>query len=232
MPPSLPSTLAPKLPKIVRPVLIVHTAVSYVKGEGVGIGVVQRAESSIPGVRFTQNDVLPIQERAYSIRRESITINSVETSKRAHMLAISNALRLVKRTVKAPRENVQLEKVTVFSGSENTVSLVNRHTKNIPESLDDIRRLNDRKMIKKVVHQLGKLERYGIEVDISFRAMATPTAHRAGTRAMIMAKQKGRQSCRDRRNTRLARGKMAIDTRGDRAAVGRTLELPIRTRPQ
>jgi ribonuclease HI len=125
--------------------------VSYIGGEGIGIGVVQRTESYAPGARFTRDHVVPTQERKYSIRREKITIHNVETSERAHMLAVSHALRLARRTIKAPYGTVQLNKITVFSNSEDTVRSINGHNGNSFETLNDIKSLKDRKMIKKVL---------------------------------------------------------------------------------
>jgi hypothetical protein len=77
-----------------------------------------------------------------------------------------------------------------------------------------------------------KVERCGIEVDVTLPVVDTPIPPRAGTRAKTMAKQKGRKSCRDRRKLRLAREGIAMGALRDKAASGKTLELPIRTKPQ
>jgi ribonuclease HI len=223
MPPSLPSTLAPKRPKTIQLVLIVHNAVSYIGSEGVGFGLIQRGASSIPGVRFTRDYVIPTQERRSSIKRENITTDTVGAAERARLLALLHALRVAGRTVKANQGNMQLENVTVFSDSESTVSLINRYISKSPQNLEDVKNLNDRRTIKKVVRAFRELEKCGVEVDISLPVLDTPVARRADVMIKTMAKQKGRQSCRDRRKMRLVQEKIAMGARAGTEALGGTL---------
>lgn len=212
-------------PKAIHLVLVLHTAVDYVHAQGVGIGLVQRAECATTGI--IKNGIIQTEERKYSIKRENFAVENVKTPKRALMLALLHALGLACATIKrrCPK-TVQLQRVTILSSSPTIVQIVNHHVKNAPKSLEDVASTNDRSMIKRVVAKVRRLSHYGLEVSIA----VFDREDEKGERARTMARQRGRKAFRSRRQLRLAQDDTATEaqhTVGDEAALEGTLELPI-----
>ncbi|KAF2180748.1 hypothetical protein K469DRAFT_591561 [Zopfia rhizophila CBS 207.26] len=108
--------------KATQLVLVLHTAVDYVYAQGVGIGLVQRAECATTGI--IKNNIIQTKERKYSIKRENFAVENVKTPKRALMLALLHALGLACGTIKGccPK-TVQLQKVTILSSSPTIVQI-------------------------------------------------------------------------------------------------------------
>lgn len=88
----------PALPEPTKLELLLHTAVDRVKGQGVGIGVLQQGRCATTGVLMPY--VLPTEEHRYGIRRAYFPIENVKTRERAEMLALLHALGLASSTVK------------------------------------------------------------------------------------------------------------------------------------
>ncbi|OCK87225.1 uncharacterized protein K441DRAFT_486719, partial [Cenococcum geophilum 1.58] len=161
-----PFTMVERRPKAIQLVLVLHTAVDYVYAQGVGIGLVQRAECTTTGI--IKNDIIQTEERKYSIKRENFAVENVKTPERALMLALLHALGLACGTIKrrCPK-TVQLQKVTILSSSPTIVQIVNHHIKHAPKSLEDVASTNDRSMIKRVVAGVRRLSHHGLEVSIA-----------------------------------------------------------------
>lgn len=216
-------------PKAIQLVLVLHIVVDYVYAQGVGISLVQQAECATTGI--IKNDIIQTEERKYSIKRENFTGENVKTPNRALMLALLHALGLARSTVKRRcSKTVQLQKVTILSGSPTVIQIVNHHIKHAPKSLEDVASTNDRSMIKRVVAGVRKLSNYGLEVSIAVFGEEDET----GKTARTMAKQRGRKACRSRRQLQLASDDTSTEaqhTVGDEAALEGTLELldPMKT---
>ncbi|KAI6083555.1 hypothetical protein F4821DRAFT_244573, partial [Hypoxylon rubiginosum] len=120
------------------------------------------------------------------------------------MLTMLHALGLARTTIKRgfPR-GVQLQGVTVYSESARDVLRVNHHIEQGPDSLQDVKSANDRKMIGKVLAAVRKLSRPGLHVSISVTGNGGDIDP-AGKKARTLARQKGRKACRSRHRLRLA----------------------------
>jgi hypothetical protein len=153
-----------------------------------------------------------------------------KTEKRAHILAISHALRFARQTIKTysgTREDVALEGVKVLPDSGDVVALVSRYRDNVLQSLDDIASPNDRKMIAKVLADIKKLEKRGIKVEITRSAVEdTFVGVWASAKAKIIAKRMGRKASRYFQEC--AQACVAVKELGDGMCAQMTLELPLR----
>ena len=212
-------------PKAIQLVLVLHTAVDYVYAQGVGIGLVQRAECATTGI--IKNGIIQTEKRKFSIKRENFVVENVKTPERALMLALLHGLGLAGGTIKrrCPK-TVQLQRVTILSSSPTIVQIVNHHIKHAPKSLEDVASTNDRSMIKRVVAGVRRLSHHGLEVSIAVFGREDET----GETARTIARQRGRKACRSRRQLRLTQNDTSTEaqhTVGDEAALEGTLELPV-----
>jgi len=199
-------------PKAIQLVLVLHTAVDYVYAQGVGIGLVQRAECATTGI--IKNDIIQTEERKYSIKRENFAVENVKTPERALMLALLHALGLACSTIKRRPKTVQLQKVTILSSSPTIVQIVNHHIKHAPKSLEDVASTNDRLMIKRVVAGVRRLSHHGLEVSISIAVF--DREDEIGETARTMARQRGRKACRSRRQLRLTQNNTSTEAQHSR----------------
>lgn len=209
-------------------VMVLHTAVDYLYGQGAGIGVVQRAECATTGI--IRNQIIPNQERRYGITREKLGVENVKTAERAQMLALVHALGLALGlaygTIKQGRSRAfQPQKVTVFSASVKAVQTINHHIKQASNSLRDVASTNDRSIIKRVIARVQRLSRCGLEVVISI----SDGKGKAAEKARTLARQRGRKACKSRRRLRLAHVH-SIGERADAAGDQETFELVIRAK--
>ncbi|ERF75586.1 hypothetical protein EPUS_04566 [Endocarpon pusillum Z07020] len=171
----------------------------YVYCQGAGTGVVQQTGCATRGI--IQNQLIPGQERKYSVTRENLVVEQIKTVERAQMLALVYALGLAHGTIKRDCPKVfQLQKGTIFSESPKVVQTIKHHIKYAPDSLGDVTSTNDRSIIKRVIAGVHRLSRRGLEVAI---AISSEKA-KAGKKARKMARQRGRKACRSRHRLRLA----------------------------
>ena len=210
--------------KHVQLVLVLHTAVDYLYGQGAGIGIVQRAECATTGI--TKNHLLPSEERKYGVTRGKLGVENIKTAGRAQMLALLHALCLARATVKRGYpKTTQLQKVTVFSDSPKIVQSINHHAKYAPDSLQDVKSTNDRSLIQKVIAGIRRLSRRGLEVAISVSSDKDNAAKRART----MARQRGRKACKSRRRLRPT-GNESVEEQEEAVGDQGTFELVIRAK--
>ncbi|KAF2788931.1 hypothetical protein K505DRAFT_201065, partial [Melanomma pulvis-pyrius CBS 109.77] len=97
------------------PACVVHKHhLGYVHAQGVGTGLIQRAECATTGI--IKNGTIQIEERKYGIKREDFAAEAVKTRKRALVLALLHALGLACGTIKRRcLKTVQLQRVTILS---------------------------------------------------------------------------------------------------------------------
>ena len=205
-------------------VLVVHTAVDYLRRQGAGVGIVQQAKCLATDT--INHQLIPDQERKYGIKGENLAVENVKTAERAEMLALLHALGLARGTVKRSSQRaVELKRVAVFSESLEVVGKINHHLKYAPHSLQDVASANDRAIIKRVIAGVRKLSRHGLEVTIA----TSSENSKARDRARTLARQKGRQACKSRRRLQLAQAN-SIEGQGDGAGDHLTIMLVIRTK--
>ena len=180
--------------------LHLHTAVDHVKGQGVGIGVLQQVRCATTGVLMP--DVLPTEERRYRIRRAYFPIENVKTRERAEMLALLHALGLASSTIKKRcPPAIKLQHITLFCEHPSVIYTVKHHLEYCPESLEDEVSGNDRAMIKRVVQAIKKLQTRGFAVSLMIAKMEDEAQKKVG----LASRQRGRVACRDRRRNQRAR---------------------------
>ncbi|KAH7401669.1 hypothetical protein BKA66DRAFT_545380 [Pyrenochaeta sp. MPI-SDFR-AT-0127] len=79
--------------------LVLHTAVDFVPMQGIGIGIIQRAPTGA-----ARNNIIPIEQRKYSVKCSQFTAEHVKTQERAYMFAILHAMGLARGTIKREAE--------------------------------------------------------------------------------------------------------------------------------
>ncbi|KAF1850478.1 uncharacterized protein K460DRAFT_274502 [Cucurbitaria berberidis CBS 394.84] len=247
---SAPPRISNTRPEATQPTLVLHTAVDYTEAQGVGIGIIQRAQRAQCATTSTPKpSLLRPSEHKYSIKAEDFAAQNVETRDRALMLALLHALGLAHSTLKQRAslpKTVQLHRVSVLCTSLTIVQLVQHHITHAPESLEDVACAKDCVVIQRVVEKVRKLSRRGIEVSIGVSSsedgigeMARPLTWRTTRRlpwqrVRILARQKGRQACRSRcrqlKSERLMEREQC--TLGDEVAIQRRMEsLSLRELP-
>lgn len=175
--------------------LVLNVAIDYVARQGVGIGITLRAESSKTG-----NHVRGIfgkkekKEWRQGITHDRFAAENIATSSRAHMLAFCRAMGIARQTlrqdpVKAARTNM----IKIASASSTAVDMVRSHLPDGPGLLQDVEPVQDRRMIGAVLAGIKKLEKLGLEVEITH----DNSGHMV--KATKIAKQKGRKACQSRR---------------------------------
>jgi hypothetical protein len=193
--------------------LILHAEVSYVSGQGLGIGIVQQAELVVEdGARKPRAgiSVSPTKEKKYSIKGEFFTAKNVETKERAYMLALQHALGMAKSVIKknGTKEGSNVAEVKIAIPSPAVVETVNYHIQNSPESLKHVKKMNDRVMIERVVRSVKKVFRRGVNVSISLADGHDTKVARAKT----LARQKGSKACKSRRQRNRAQNDDTTET--------------------
>ena len=174
--------------------LVIHTAVDYIAGRGVGIGVVQQAECLSKGT--IRNNRIPSQEQKHSYSRRGLMVNNIKTKARAYMLAMIHALGLADRTIKRYPKAPQPRKVTILSDLPDTVKMVNHYISHY-KHLRNVASTKDRSLLKKIITRVRKLSHSSITVAI----VASDRRDKAGRRARTLAKQRGRKSLKSRRGS-------------------------------
>jgi ribonuclease HI len=183
--------------------LILHAEVSYVPGQGLGIGIVHQAERVVEdGARKPRaGNVSNTKEKKYSVKGELFTAKNVKTRERAYMLALQHALGMAKSVIKknGTKEGLNVEEVKIAISSPEVVETVNHHIQDSPESLKCVKKTNDRVMIQRVVRSVRKVFRRGVNVSITLADLHDTTVARAGARAKTLARQRGSKACKSRR---------------------------------
>ena len=157
---SYPGHTTPTAPRLS---LVVHTAVDFVHRQGVGIGINQCAPTGA-----ARNNILPIEKRKHSVERCQLTVENVNTQKRAHTFAILHAMGLARGTIRRRcTATLRIQEVTVLCGSSTVVDLVKLHLHHGPKSLEGVTSTNDRSMIKRVLKGIRELSRRGVDVAIA-----------------------------------------------------------------
>ena len=169
--------------------LTIHTAVDFVRAQGVGIGLVQCAT---PTGRS--------EERKYGFKRSQLACENVKTPERANMLALLHALGLARTTIK--RLGVHVQTLTVFCSSSNVCDIINHYLECSLIELEHVVSTNDRAMIRRVVVSVRELERRGVEVRI-VHSVSFQVSEEAA-RVRTLARQNGSKACRSRRRARVS----------------------------
>jgi hypothetical protein len=183
-----PCKMPKSIPTSQRHALNLHTAVDFVRAQGVGIGIVQHATPSTG-----------IVERKLGITRDHFTRENVKTPRRAHMLTILHALGLARGTVK--RHGIQVQKVTVFCNEATVCRQITWYISHGVKALEeDVASANDRAMIKRVVVAVRELTKRGIEISVVLAEAENENKEAAKTKRL--ARQKGRKACQSRRRVR------------------------------
>lgn len=176
--------------------LILHTAIDFVHGQGVGIGIVVHETTGT-----ARNSSKRIEKHKYSVKRSQFSTENVKTQERAHMFAILHAMGLARGTTKRRRTaTLRIQKVVVLCGSSKVINLVNFRRDHGPECLERVTSTNDRSMIKRVLKDIRVLTRR--EVDVTIAEDGQEGTSEFSIEARTMARQKGRKACRDRRRAR------------------------------
>jgi len=177
-----------------------------VQRQGLGIGIVQQAEIVVAegAKRARASHVSPTKEKKYSVKRELFRAQNVKTKDRANMLALLHALGMAHDTVRknGTEESSRVEEVVLVTSSPTVVESVNHHIQNAPESLEQVPKMNDRLMIKRVVKAVKKkLFRRGVNISIAVAKEYNTTGARvrASARARTLARQGGSKACKSRR---------------------------------
>jgi hypothetical protein len=182
--------------------LILHVEVDYVHKQGLGIGIVQQAERTAESgaKRARASHASPRTEQKYSVKGGSFRAENVKTEERAYMLALLHALGMASGTVKKndTKERSHVDEVVIATSSPTVVEIVNHHIQNAPESLEQVTKLNDRLMIKRVVEAVKK-KKFRRGVDVAFIAADEHDTTVARGRAKTLARQRGSKACRSRR---------------------------------
>lgn len=195
--------------------LVLHTAVDFVPMQGIGIGIVQRAP-----IGAARNYIIPVEKRKHSVKRSQFTAENVKTQERASMFAIILAMGLARGTIKRrSTTTLRIQKVTVLCGSSTVVDLLNFHRDHGPESLERVISTNDRSMIKRVLTGIRELSRRGRGVDVAIAEDGQESSSKQTIKAKTMARQKGRQACRSRRQLR-HNASIEAETAGDQTGNG------------
>ena len=176
-------------PQLDQPVLIMHTAVDYLHGQGAGIGIVQQARCPETG---TIDNRVPSKDHVYGWTRARFTAENIKTLRRCQLLALLHTLGAAHGTFK---RGTQLQKVIICSESSWIVETVNHHLRNAPKSLLEITSANDRALIQRALRGVRRLSR--LCPGISF--VVTDPTDEAATRARTLARRKGRKACKSRR---------------------------------
>jgi len=202
------NTMNSLFPEKVKLELLLHTAVDHVKGQGVGIGILQQARCAKTGALTPE--LLPTEERRYGITRASFPTENVKTRERAELLAILHALGLASSTIKKRcPPNVQLRTIQIFCEHPSVIYTAKHHLRYYPASLEDEVSGNDRAMIKRVVQAIQKLERRSFEVFLTIANMEDGAQKKVG----LAARQRGRFACRQRRRLQHTRERVSTVVR-------------------
>jgi ribonuclease HI len=176
--------------------------VDYVQRQGLGIGIVQQAEIVVAegAKRARASHVSPTKEKKYSVKRELFRAQNVKTKDRANMLALLHALGMAHDTVRknGTEESSRVEEVVLVTSSPTVVESVNHHIQNAPKSLEQVPKMNDRLMIKRVVKAVKKkLFRRGVNIStaVAKEYDTTVARVRASARAKTLARQRGSKAC-------------------------------------
>lgn len=207
------SQLRQTTPVAPRLSLVLHTAVDFVPLQGIGIGIVQRAPTGA-----ARNNIIPIEERKYSVKRSQFSAENVKTRERAHMFAILHAMGLARGTIKRRcTPTLRIQKVMVLCDSSTVVDLVNFHRDHGPESLGSVISTNDRSMITRVLTGIRELSRRGVHVAIAEDGQERSSKETG--KAKTMARQKGRKACRSRRQVQ-QNASIETETAGNQTGIG------------
>lgn len=177
-----------------RLVLCVHTAVSYGRIEGLGIGLVQRVACARTG--RTDNAVLQTAERGLKVTCEEFAATERNPRDRADLLALLKALHMAAHTVKvrwpAP---VKPTVVVILLGRpcKELLAMIKHHIEHGPSSFKSITG-NNRSTVSKIVSKIHYIRSFGFKVSI---AMSDHHHTKIQQMAARKAEQRFRRVCRD-----------------------------------
>ncbi|KAI9677943.1 MAG: hypothetical protein M1822_008051 [Bathelium mastoideum] len=209
-------------------VLALHTVVDYINRQGAGLGIVQQAEYAATDI--FEKQLIPDQELKYGFNAEKLVFENIRSPARAHMLALVHALGLAKRTIKRySLQTTKVQKIQVYSDSSEVVQTVNHHISHAPTSLANVTSTYDRLMVRRVVTKAQQLSRQGFKVYITDSGEKS----KGWERARVIARQKGRQACKSRRQSQRTHIGQPLKEQkevGDKGTPKGTFELVIRTK--
>jgi ribonuclease HI len=196
--------------------LVLHTEVDYVYRQGLGIGIVQQAERMMydGAKRSRTNHVSPTKEQKFSIKREFFRAQNVKTERRAYMLALLHALGMAYDTVRknGTKESSCVDEIVITTSSPTVVEAVNHHIQNAPKSLKLVTKMKNRLMIERVVKAVKKkLFRRGVNISI----VVADEHDTAVKRARTLARQRGSNACKSRRQRTRAQSDDPTEDPGD-----------------
>lgn len=218
----------PKYIKTTELALVVHRAVDHVKAQGVGIAVVQTAQSAQTGTN--SNGRIPPKELKYGWDYKDLVHHNARTAQRAQMLALVYGLGSALGTVERNQReefimnmsevdgNLPVRKMEVLCESEAVVGIVNHHLENEPESFGEVLCKEDLSVIKRIVSKARKLKRRDVEVVVA----VSDKEDKAAIKASRMATQRGHQACKSRLQAKVKQlmAKQRMLEQGSGASVG------------
>lgn len=161
-------TTDPAAQPTTRSVLVVHAAVRYSRGVGLGVGLVSRAACARTGK--TKKDVSNMQKEGFKIPRKKFQCSkqNSDPDKRAALLGISSALAFAKKTILF-RWTAAPTNVVIFLGrpcDESVVALIKHHIEHEPKSLEDLKHPNYWPVVK-IIRRIHKIRSFGFKVKIA-----------------------------------------------------------------
>lgn len=183
-------------PDATRPILVVHTAVSYDYSQGLGIGLVQRVACAKTG--RTQNDILQPQQQGLKVGVEQFAASRRNPHRRADMIALLKALHLAMDTIKNrwPKTTAPTTVVILLGRPCKAVmETITHHIKHGPESYKSLQAPH-RSTVKQIIKRIDKIRRVGFKVSV-----AMSDHHDSGVQiaAAKEAERRFKRACHDAR---------------------------------
>ena len=181
-------------PSIDELILHSYVAVSYVRNEGAGVGIVQQARHPEPYAR-TVDHRIPNKEYVYGWTQKNFAAQGIETHQRCHMRSLVYALSNLHDLYKESKNCKMPQKVNIYSKSSDVVKVIARHrepgSKCLRRPLDQ----DDRRLLEKVLRGIRRLHKIGPEISI----VQTKSADPAAIKAVTLSRRRGRKACASRR---------------------------------
>jgi hypothetical protein len=177
---------------ILRPVLVIHAAIAYTRGLGLGIGLVQRAACA--GSGRTRKDVLKTRCEGRKIAAKQLVAPSGHLDGRADMFALLAALEMAHKAVRLMwSKTLPATTAVILLGRpcDDVLNMVRHHVEHEPRSLNSLCDA-DRAVVRRIVRQIHVVRRHGFNLKI---AMSKYEDGRVQTMAAKKAEQKLRRLC-------------------------------------
>lgn len=210
-------------------VVALHTATDFVKRQGAGAGIIQRAMCAATG--RTRHDLIPTMTRKKGLNRGRLEDEKVKSEQGARLFALIHAIGLAHWTIKRIRRRLgfsdteqtrsnitTVQSVVAYTDSHALVDDINHHIRHAPDSLLEIACPKECRLMKYLVAGVKRVSKYGPDVSIAVSSGSDEDE----IKVRRIAKAKGRKACASRRSTK----KRVAQLRASQV----TCDLPIRTK--